>query len=365
MTIFKENIDGYQILTPDGFVDFAGITQLNRQPLLKLCFENDIFIKCTSDHNIFINNSDKIPAKDIKLGDFIQTSNGKKKLLSINNEEPELVYDLIEVDKGNKFYANNILVSNCEFIIADETLIDSQALLIMQPTEVFKKTGEVRWYNMPTAGKHYVISLDPSLGTGGDNAAIQVFEIPSMKQVAEWQHNKTSVQQQIKILKDITNTIGETIGYSGLETETPQIWYSVENNTLGEAALVVIDEIGEENFRGIFISEAKTHGNSRRFRKGFNTTNKSKLLACSRLKNLIETDKITVCSSNLISELKTYIAKGASYAAKGGEKDDLVAALLLIIRIIYEIKNYSPALYNQLKDEESVRKARPMPFIII
>ena len=38
----------------------------------------------------------------------------------------------------------------------------------------------------------YVVSLDPSLGTGGDYAAIQVFELePTFEQVAEWQHNLT------------------------------------------------------------------------------------------------------------------------------------------------------------------------------
>ena len=32
----------------------------------------------------------------------------------------------------------------------------------------------------------YVVTLDPCAGTGGDNAAIQVVELPTMKQVGEW-----------------------------------------------------------------------------------------------------------------------------------------------------------------------------------
>ena len=36
------------------------------------------------------------------------------------------------------------------------------------------------------------------------------------------------------------------------------IYYSVENNTLGEAALVPIQDIGEENISGYFLSEPKS-----------------------------------------------------------------------------------------------------------
>jgi hypothetical protein len=84
-----------------------------------------------------------------------------------------------------------------------------------------------------------------------------------MKQVAEWMHNKTPVQGQIKILRDITHYISEEIGAKNLDV--PQIWFSIENNTLGEAALVVIDDLGEEQFNGVFLSETKKHGNARRF----------------------------------------------------------------------------------------------------
>ena len=37
--------------------------------------------------------------------------------------------------------------------------------------------GQTRWYKRPTAQYTYCIALDPSMGTGGDNAAIQVFEL--------------------------------------------------------------------------------------------------------------------------------------------------------------------------------------------
>ena len=76
---------------------------------------------------------------------------------------------------------------------------------------------------------------------------------------------------RLKILREIAQYI-ET--KTGGESE---IYYSVENNTLGEAALIVIEEQGEETIRGTFLSETKRHGNARRYRRGFTTTHKSKI----------------------------------------------------------------------------------------
>ena len=252
---------------------------------------------------------------------------------------------------------------DCEFLINDETLIDSRALSILRPTDVLEKHGQVRWFDKPKKGHNYLVSLDPSLGTGGDNAAIQVFEIPTMKQVAEWMHNRTPVQGQVRILRDITNYIADTIDHK--DESQPAVWYSIENNTLGEAALVVIDDMGEQQFGGVFLTETRKHGNTKRYRKGFNTTHKNKLLACSRLKNLVETDKIAIKSKNLISELKTYIARGQSYAAKDGETDDLVSATLLIIRMSYEVRQWDIGLFDRLKDGLDQDHDMPMPFIIV
>ena len=81
-----------------------------------------------------------------------------------------------------------------EFIAFDETLIDSIRLTELKGEDPYKKTGQVRWYDTVKDKNTYVVSLDPSLGTGGDPSAIQVFTLPGMTQVAEWQHNKTPVR---------------------------------------------------------------------------------------------------------------------------------------------------------------------------
>ena len=243
----------------------------------------------------------------------------------------------------------------CEFIIFDETLINPLHLVELTGIDPVEKQGQIRWYKQPQKDHTYIVALDPSLGTGSDPAAIQVFEMPGLKQVAEWSHNRTIVQRQVIILKEICQHITDIVGQNN-------VYYSVENNTLGEAALVAISEIGEENIPGIFLTEPVRTGNARRHRKGFTTTNKSKLAACAKFKSLVETRRLTISSKLLISELKTFVASGQSYSAKIGEHDDLVMATLLVIRMIQLLQSFDAGFDAELRDNiDSFQE--PMPFI--
>lgn len=246
---------------------------------------------------------------------------------------------------------------DCEFIIWDETLINPGHLVEMAGIDPIERQGQVRWYKRPDPQYTYVVALDPSLGTGGDPAAIQIFELPTFKQIGEWQHNKTPVQQQVGILTEIIRHLNETVSQNN-------IYYSVENNTLGEAALISISEIGEENIKGIFLSEPKRAGATRRYRRGFNTTNSTKISACAKLKNLIESKRMTIVSKPLISELKTFVANGPSFSAKPGETDDLVMALVLVIRMAMLLQSFDSQIDSTMKNSlEDV--IEPMPFFIL
>jgi hypothetical protein len=240
---------------------------------------------------------------------------------------------------------------NCEFIVADETLINPSTLIELEGTDPILKMGQVRWYDVPKKGDIYTVSLDPSLGTGGDYAAIQIFNASTQKQIGEWRHNKTAIPEQIKIIAQICDHI-----YS-ITNEEFNIYYSCENNSIGEAALLSFKEYGEHNIKGIFISEPGAK------RKGFATTQRPKLAACAKLKNLIETKKMNIKSKSLISELKTYIAHGGSYAAKIGETDDLVSSLLIQIRMMQHLSSFNMDLDLKFRDHNEI--IQPLPFFAI
>jgi len=239
----------------------------------------------------------------------------------------------------------------CEFIIADETLINPNTLIDLQGIEPVSRMGQVRWYQKPVKGNIYTVALDPSIGTGNDPAAIQIFEANTVTQVGEWKHNKTDIPTQIKLMAQINKYIVECTG------EPNNVYYSVENNSIGEAALVSLNEYGENNIPGIFISEPGKK------RKGFNTTNKSKLTACAKFKTLLESKKLTVNSRSLISELKAFVAHAGSYAAKVGDTDDLIMASLLSVRMIQELGSYHFELDSYVKDHEEF--ISPLPFFAV
>jgi len=247
---------------------------------------------------------------------------------------------------------------NIEFISFDETLIDALTLVTLKGITPVEKQGQIRWFKRPTKGHAYIVALDPSLGTGGDNAAIQIFELPHMVQVGEWMHNKTPIQKQINILSRITTHLVTIV------EDTTKVYYSVENNTLGEAALVCIAEIGEENISGMFLTEAHKRGITRSFRRGFNTTNRTKLAACAKMKGLIESKRLIVNSSNLVSELKVFVSAGAGFEAKEGETDDLVMSTILAVRMAQTLQNYDPTLDATLRDKLDA-DIMPLPFIML
>lgn len=249
----------------------------------------------------------------------------------------------------------------CKFLVFDETLINSVKLSLMIGKDPLLKMGQVRWYKKPTAGNMYVLALDPSLGTGGDFSGIQVFELPNFTQVAEWQHNLTPIQGQVKICRDILRYIQTEIGMDN----STSIYWSVENNTVGESALVVVENLGEETFPGLFLSEPARKGHVKKFRKGFNTTFGNKISSCARMKYLIEEDKMIINSRSLLSELKTFIASGTSFRAKNGQHDDLVSALLLIVRMSVVLSEWDPHVFETLSIEHANEEwEAPLPIYV-
>ncbi len=249
----------------------------------------------------------------------------------------------------------------CEFLVFDETLISSLKLADLEGTEPIMKMGQCRWYKKINPKNTYVVALDPSLGTGGDPAGIQILEIPSFEQVGEWHHNLTPIQGQVRILRDICQYINDECTRRGAAAS---IYYSVENNSVGEAALVSINEIDEASIPGLFLSEPIRKGHVRRYRKGFYTTHAAKISVCAKLKHLIESNRLKINSKALISELKAYIAKGLSFEAKVGQHDDLVSAMLLAVRMAMVLQDWDPAVYDKMREERDDEWVMPMPVYV-
>lgn len=102
----------YEILTSNGFKNFNGIKKISRNDNLKIHFKNK-FIIVTPEHK-FYNNGKFIAAQDLKVNDFI--NNDKIIKIEKNVKCSNEFYDLINVENGHHYTANNIEVSNCAFL---------------------------------------------------------------------------------------------------------------------------------------------------------------------------------------------------------------------------------------------------------
>ena len=66
------------------------------------------------------------------------------------------------------------------------------------------------------------------------------------------------------------------------------------------------------------------------------------------MKRLIESDKLTLSSKNMLHELKEFVARGTTFASKRGGSDDLIMATLAVRMITY-IAQYEDAIYDEIE----------------
>lgn len=254
----------------------------------------------------------------------------------------------------------------CEFVTYQETLVDAVKLRAIKEKYVRPHIGtseNVRWFKRPRAGLTYLFALDPASGTGGNNAAIQVYEVPSLKQVAEWQCNQTDISGQVRLMNKLLRMVDIELRKQG--DGNPDLYWGFENNTIGEAAVLAVTQMGLDLFPGFLLNEPRKTRTGK-IRKGFTTTKSTKKTACFHLKKLVEGDQIEIASEPLIKELNDFIARdhdSVTFAAKDGCTDDLVSAMLLIMRMIQTVSKYEVELANTVQESLDEDYRQPLPII--
>lgn len=261
---------------------------------------------------------------------------------------------------------------NCEFVTYQETLINGVKLTDIKSRTVrdpIRKTDDVRWFKSIEYGMTYVVALDPSGGTGGDDAAIQVYELPTMRQVAEWRHNMFRIPEQIKLMYRVLSEVAYQMQQQGAKNIDEHLYWTVENNSIGEAAILEIQHIGIEKFPGTLVNEPK-RTRTGRVRRGMTTTRSTKKTACLHLQKLMETFRMEVASKELHRQLTDFIRAGAEdgvFKAKLGCKDDLVSAALLIVRmfdIIAKFEDNTAEVMRETLTDMDASYYQPLGYLI-
>jgi hypothetical protein len=129
----------YEILTPNGWEEFEGIF-LNQQAdkdSRKLTLADGTFVTATNEHRFF-KNSQEIKVIDLKVGDFLDSENGQKEIIEIE--------ELVLADTYEIFNAtNHVIIVN----------------------KIYSHQCDEFAFVRPTIGREFWTSISPTLATGG------------------------------------------------------------------------------------------------------------------------------------------------------------------------------------------------------
>ncbi len=202
-----------------------------------------------------------------------------------------------------------------EFIGATGTLISGAKLKAIVVDTPIATSSTMRFYEHPTKGQTYVITVDSSRGTGNDYSAFIVFNVSKLPYTVA------------AIYAD--NTVSPIV-YPGLiyriATQFNNASVLIETNDIGEA--VASSLYYDYEYEETLLSTDGVISSFGGRTPGIRTTKKTKNIGCSTLKTLIENDQLIVRDYDVLYELSNFVLKGASYEADNGH-DDLAMCLVI------------------------------------
>lgn len=230
----------------------------------------------------------------------------------------------------------------CEFLSSDSLLFNSILLQAMRSENpIAEELGFKFWREFKT-NTTYLVGADIGTGSELDFSVINVVDLETMEQVAEFRSNTINTNQLYSAIKWIMNKIindtRENIG------KIPDIYWSFENNGVGQAisALFYNDEKAPE---AILLSTNDK-------KPGFVTTGKNKIVSCMQFKKAVEgkVKPLKIKSKFLIEEMKNFVGNKTSYAAKEGATDDSIASMLVIMQMLNKAAEFNDSAHSMVYD---------------
>lgn len=339
---FKFHTNLIKILTPSGLRKFDTITKLVKDSYCEIKLSNDLIVKSSHEH-IFVSNKVNTFAKDLKVGDVIDSINNPIPILvqSIKtvNESIEL-YDIVNCkDPDNLFIFNYNIISHncdCDFSSSGASVIEAKDLdyytkkIVLQPIEKIGGQTELWIFEKSEPGHNYIVSADVARGDGGDYSAFHVIDVLSdgrLKQVAEFKGKLDTISYANLLYQVATeynkallvvenNNIGWSVVSKLIELRYDNLYYSLKNNS------PLIDFNRSLNNRYDLQSKENMV-------PGFSTTSATRNVMLEKLEEYVREKSILILSKRTMSELETFIWNGKKAEAMRGYNDDLVMALAI------------------------------------
>lgn len=304
-----------EILTSNGFKPFAGVRRSISKKLVRIRFEDSELI-CTLDHQLQTPRG-FVAAKTLKPCDRV---NPNSRVVSISQfKGDEYVYDPVEVAGGHHYISNKVVSHNCEFFGSSDTLISGSKLQQLTFVDPIQTDHTFNVYAEPEAEKNYVATIDVAEGIGKDYSVINVFDISTQpyRQVAIYRNNIIPPIMLVDVAHKILRLYNEA-------------YCIIESNSVGK---IVADGLYYDlEYDNMLTSRAKDGENivsSSSEAVGLRQTKKTKLIGCSALKTMIESDTLLVSDFMTVQELSTFIKKLNTYQAEEGKTDDIAMTLVM------------------------------------
>lgn len=223
---------------------------------------------------------------------------------------------------------------DCAFISDKGTLIQSavlEAIKTREPTRTYKGLDIYNSF----LGRSVAMACDVGAGVGRDYSVMQIFDIHTMEQLAEYRDNTSSTtvfgEKIIEVLKYIHREGAR------------EIYYTVEVNQWGSGVLARI-QLSEDPI----LEQVELICEPRKKYPGILTTQKTKSSGCAVLKDLTEAGKLKVFSRDLVTEMKFFVQSGNGFRAETGMNDDLTIGCVLLMNMLGIIASFDEIVWNNI-----------------
>jgi len=213
----------------------------------------------------------------------------------------------------------------CNFNSSGETVIHSEDLerLVSTIKSPMYRTGFDRnlWlWEQYCPESSYLMVADVARGDGADFSVFHIVKLETMEIIGEYR-GKPNLEEFAAIL----DTTGREFG---------NCLMVVENNSLG---ISILEKLQDREYPNLYFSLKGTHeyvdqlqaGSHNNSIAGFTTSSKTRPLIVAKMEEFIRNKLITIYSSRLVDEFKTFIWNNNKAQAMRSYHDDLVMALAI------------------------------------
>lgn len=181
------NIEDYEIETDTGWVDIVSLHETIPYEIYKIKTSLGKELECADNHILFNEQFNEVYVKDLKVNDYIRTSDGIEYITYIKNtHQEENMYDFeLPENSNHRYYTNNILSHNTliartiaklldvPFAIADATVLTEAGYVGEDVETIITRLLQAADYDVEKAerGIVFIDEID-KIARKGDNPSI-------------------------------------------------------------------------------------------------------------------------------------------------------------------------------------------------